>query len=65
MSIFGPPKGGWPTDVVVPSERLAKVTARLQGRIISVDTEWRYPPLIPAYAGKLYRAVLEQMSRHK
>jgi hypothetical protein len=27
---FGPPKGGWPTDVMVPSERIARVTARLK-----------------------------------
>jgi hypothetical protein len=26
---FYPPKGGWPTNVMVPSERVAMVTARL------------------------------------
>ena len=29
---FYPPKGGWPTNVMVPSERVALVTARLRGK---------------------------------
>jgi hypothetical protein len=35
--VFGPPKGGWPTDVIVPFEQAKLVVAALRGQRLIME----------------------------